>query len=132
MSQVFSGDSVNIAGPITLPTSGETTAGTGNFLNPPFQNAKAMVMVNLSLQVGTGTTTVVVRIRRNPSAENLFVMGSNAIAVTPGNTMMISLQAADVIPDGRPVQYAMTVLPAGATGNGSMVSGNISTILISG
>jgi hypothetical protein len=132
MSQVFAGDSVNSTAAITVTTTGETTAITGNFLNPPFGNAKAIVLGQLYLSTGTGTTTVNVRIRRNPNAENLALVGTPNINVTAGNSGLLSVQVADAIPDGRPVQYALTVQQAGATGNGSILEANITTLLISG
>lgn len=132
MSQVFSADSVMIPLPVTLPTTGETVGVTGNFLNPPFQNAKAVVMANVVVTAGAGTTSLAVRIRRNPAGENLQVTGSGALTAVAGNQYSLSIQGADAIPDGRAVQYAVTVLAGGATGTGTIVSGNVSTILISG
>lgn len=132
MSQVFSADSVSVPAAVSVATSGETVILTGNFLNPPFQNAKAAVWCNFTLLVGTGTTSVIVRLRRNPNAENQQIMGSNTVNVTAGNFASLSLQGADVIPDGRPVQYAITVAPTGASATGSVTNGNITAMLISG
>lgn len=132
MSQVFSGDSVTLVGTPSVPTTTETTVVLGNFLNPPFGNAKAVVFGNLSLTVGAGATGATVRLRRNPAAENLNIGQTGAITVTAGNTVDLSIQAADVIPDGRAVQYALTITQPGATGNGTLNLGNVTTILISG
>lgn len=132
MSQVFSGDSVNAAAAVTIPTSGEVIVAQGNFVNPPFQNAKAMVIGSVSFIVGSGTTTAQIRLRRNPTAENAQVGTSGAVNVTAGNIVSVTVQTADPIPDGRPVQYALTVTAAGATGTGSLQVANVSTILISG
>lgn len=132
MSQVFSADAVNNPAATTVTTTSETTAAIGNFLNPPFQNAKAYVEASITLLAGTGTTTITIRIRRNPNAENVVVASSAGINVTAGNTVIVGFQAADAIPDGRPVQYAVTVQQAGASGNGSVTFANISATLISG
>lgn len=131
MSQVFSGDSVN-GGSVAVITTSETQAVTGNFLNPPFGNAKAMVSGQVTLTTGTNTTGVTVRIRRNPNAENSPLTFSSPTNFTAGQTVMLNLQVADVIPDGRPVQYTITVQQSGATANGSITGSNISAILISG
>lgn len=132
MSQVFSGDSVNNSTATTVTTTSETPAAAGNFVNPPFGNAKAMVSGVAALTAGTGTTAVTVRIRRNPNAENVIVATSGAVTLAAGNVGLLSLEAADVIPDGRPCQYQITVQQTGASGNGSISFANISTILISG
>lgn len=132
MSQVFSGDAVGGTLSVSVPTTTETTGITGNYLNPPFQNAKAAVIACVTLTVATGTTAVVVRIRRNPNAENFQVAGSNTLNVTAGNNVELLLQGADPIPDGRPVQYAVTVSQAGATGNGTILYASVLALLISG
>lgn len=132
MSQVFSGDSVNGATPITVTTTAETSGANTNFLNPPFGNAKAVVFGNMSLTVGAGTTGVTLAIRRNLNAENLIVVQTPIIQVTAGNVVDLSVQVADVIPDGRGVQYWLSVVQTGATGNGTIQKANITALLISG
>lgn len=132
MSQVFSGDSVNNTASTTVTTTTETVMVTGNFVNPPFQTAKAMVSGTVNLLTGTGTTAVVLRIRRNPNAENVQVGAALTITAAATTTVQLSMQAADAIPDGRPVQYAVTVQQTGAGANGTGNFSNVSTILISG
>lgn len=132
MSQVFGGDSVSVTTSATLPQSGETTAVTGNFLNPPFQNAKAMVSATVQLTVPASATGITLRIRRNPNAENVIVQGSGTLNATATNIVLLSIQGSDPIPDGRPVQYAVTVAPTGASANGNIGNATISTLLISG
>lgn len=132
MSQVFSGDSVSFVGSTTITTTAETTAVTGNFLNPPFQNAKAMVTASVQLTIGAGTTSLSLRLHRNPNAENQPIMTLGGNSATAGNSVTLSVTASDIIPDGRPVQYALTVQQAGATGNGTIFYGNVSALLISG
>lgn len=132
MSQVFSADSVN--GPIntSVVTTAETTGATGNFLSPPFQNAKAVVTASIYFQPGTGTTSVSVRLRRNPSAENLAITNYANLAVTAGNLVVLNVQAIDAPIGPGPVQYAVSVQQTGATGNGTIVACGITTFLISG
>ena len=132
MSEVFAADSVNNLAGTTVVTTAETAAVTGNFVSPPYQNAKAIVSAVVSLQTGTGTTTATIRIRRNPNAENVVVGGPMTLTLSAGGIFTLSAQAADPIPDGRSVQYQATVQQASATGNGSTGAANISVFLISG
>jgi hypothetical protein len=132
MSQVFAGDSVNNTTATTLVTTATTPAVTGNFLNPPFGNAKAIVSATVNITYGTGTNSVVVAIRRNPNAENVVVGVAQTNTATAGNFANLGFTACDVIPDGRQVQYQVGVAQGGATGNGTINFANVSVLLISG
>ena len=132
MAQVFSADAVNNTASQTVTGTTETTVALGNFVNPPFGNAKGYVEAYCTLTVGTGQTSVQVRIRRNPNAENVVVAASGPLTATAAAVAAFSIQAADAIPDGRPVQYALTVTQAGGAGNATVSFANISTTLISG
>lgn len=132
MSQVFSGDSVN-GGTVSVVTTNLTTIVTGNFLNPPFGNAKVVVMATCNLTAGAGTTSANFFVFRNPNAENVNVAGvAQGVTMAAGNAVQIVLQVADVIPDGRSVQYALKVAQVAATGNGTVNFSNIAAFLISG
>lgn len=132
MSQVFSADSVNQTASVTVPTTTETAIVTGNFVNPPFQNAKAVVEGIVMLTVGASTTTVTMRIRRNPTAENVIVGVSVPVTEIAGNLVQIAYQVADAPIGPGPVQYQVTVQQTGATANGTAQFGNVTTMLISG
>jgi len=132
MSQVFSADSVSNAVSVTLASSGETALVTGNFVSPPFQNAKAVILASVNLITGTGTTVMGLRIRRNPNGENLQIGSTQNAQPTVGVTTLLGLSVADPIPDGRPVQYQLTFAPTGASATGTSFSATITTILISG
>lgn len=132
MSQVFAADSVN-GGSVALPTSGATQVLVGNFLNPPFGNAKVIVSAVVLAQVGTGAGSVQVQLIRNPSKENLSIGYTNYV-VTAGSSgeYAVPIQVADTIPDGRGVQYAIQVTQYGASTAGNVYYANITAILISG
>lgn len=132
MSQVFSGDSVNNSAAVTLTGTTETTMATGNFVSPPFGNAKAMVSGSVNVTLGTAAVGLFLRIRRNPSAENAQIGPAVAVNGTAGNTVQAQIQVADAIPDGRPVQYAVTAAQSGASGAGTGNFSNVSVVLISG
>lgn len=132
MSQVFGADAVNNTASTTVTSTSETGVATGNFLNPPFGNAKAIVQAQVALTVGTGMTSVTLRLRRNPNGENVVVASSGAITAAAGNAVLLGLSAADVIPDGRAVQYQLTVTQAGGAGNGTASFASVAALLISG
>lgn len=64
-----------------------------------------------------------VRIRRNPSAENVIVATSAAITVTAGNTVSINFSATDSPGDGRSVQYQIGVIQNSASATGLAKAG---------
>ena len=132
MAQQYQEDAVQNSSPTTVTTTTETTGVTGNFLNPPFGTCKVVLTGFIALTVGTGTTTVTLRIRRNPSGENTIVVNYTLVNVTAGNVVLLPVFGTDALPDGRSVQYAITVQQAGATGNGSIVFAFMNAEIISG
>ena len=118
--------------PATVTTTSETPAVTGNFVNPPFQNAKAVVQGMLVLTLGTGATAVTVRLRRNPNAENVAIGASQPVTGTAGQTVPYVFNASDAPIGPGPVQYQLTVQQTGASGNGTVSFANVTTFLISG
>lgn len=132
MSQVFAADGVS-ASNVGIPAASETTVVTGNFVNPPFGNAKAIVTAAAYFQVPTGTTNIVPNIRRNPTKENVILAGTGGgISATVGNLVYVTALGIDVIPDGRAVQYALTITTTGASGSTTANTVAISVLLISG
>jgi hypothetical protein len=133
MSQVFAADGVTNTAGGSMVLTNVLTAVTGNFISPPFGNAKALVSATVSLIAGTGTTGIYLSINRNPQAENLNLTPGASTTVAAGSASTITLQVTDRIPDGRPVQYNLNVNQNGsATGNGTVSFASIQTILISG
>lgn len=132
MSQVFAADSVNFTGTLTINVSAETPVVTGNFLSPPFANAKAIVTATVWFAAGAGNTFVSVRIRRNPNGENLIIPYALNETAAAGNNSVFQMQVADTIPDGRPVQYQVSIQQNGASATGSVFLANVSALLISG
>lgn len=132
MSQVFGGDSVTNNANVTVTGTTETVIVTGNFVNPPFGNAKGMAWGSVAVQAGTGCTAMICRIRRNPNGENVAVGNSGNVTVTAGNAYAMAVTGSDPIPDGRPVQYALTLQQVGASGNGTTFASNLCALLISG
>jgi len=133
MSQQFQRDAQNLAANVAIPTTTETTVITTNFLTPPFGTYKGTVIAVVLMTVGTGTTAVTVRIRRNPSAENIVLGTAQAVTAVAGNVVSLALMATDSVPDGRSSQYAVTVQQTAATANGTGLAGSgIDATVISG
>lgn len=132
MSQVFQADNVMNATNTSIPGVTEATLVTGNALNPPFGTCKASIVAQATFTVGTAQTTATLRVRRNPNQENVQVAALNLVSVTAGNIVALTIVCNDSIPDGRPVQYAVTVQQAGGAGNGTNSLAAVQTILISG
>lgn len=132
MSQVFAADAMTVTSTTTVTLNVNTPVVTSHFVNPPFQNAKAQVEAVLVLTPGTGTTLAGIGITRNPAAEALQIGASGYVTVVAGQPTLFPLAVSDAIPDGRPVQYQLTVVQSGATGNGSVSFANISVLLMSG
>jgi hypothetical protein len=68
---------------------------------------------------GAAATAVAIRIYRNPSGENAVVAQLTGIPVTPATQLMLEVDFADRIQDGRSVQYGVTLQQTSATGNGT-------------
>ena len=131
MAEIFAADSVNNTATTTIATTTETVVVTGNFISPPYGNAKAVIMGTVDIATGTGTVFLTFRIRRNPGAENVVVLQQLDSTPAP-NTALRGFQVADAIPDGRAVQYQVSVQQNAATANGSVAFANVTVLLISG
>lgn len=132
MSQVFAGDSVN--GPLGFTVTGATPTlvVTGNFLNPPFQNAKAIVTAMLDITAAGSTTSLTLKLIRNPNAEAVSLTNTPSAVLAGGSRGLFSIQSADVIPDGRAVQYALQVTQNAGSGGGTVWYSSVTALLISG
>ena len=134
MSQQFQRDVQANSATVNVPTTTETTILTTNSLPVPYQNAKAAVFGTIVLTPGTTTNLITLKVRRNPAAENLVVNTIvYAAGFTVGSAGELSFGATDPIPDGRSVQYAVTVTQGAATANGTAQVGcYIDATLLSG
>lgn len=132
MSQQFGSDAVQNSNPTVVTANTETVGVLGNALTPPYNTCKAVLNGIIALTVGTGQTSVAIRIRRNPAAENVIVANYAVITSTPATTQIFPIMATDALPDGRTVQYEVTVQQAGGGGNGSIVFAMIESTLLSG
>lgn len=134
MAQTFQADATFNAAPITLTGAAPTNGPISNPLSPPYGTFKAQVIGLANVFVGAGTTSVQLRLRRNPSAENLIInSGSVNVTATPGAAIGITVMGVDSVPDGRQVQYVLEVTQIGGTGNGTILVGSsIATLLMSG
>lgn len=133
MSQVFGMDAQQVAQTVNLPNGTETQVAITNFLNPPYGNCKVSIQADLSVLMGAAGVGLQLRIRRNPTGENAVVNAGAIILVTASALCQVSLQAADSVPDGRPVQYSVTATVSGGAAAGTAQVGcAIAAVLISG
>jgi hypothetical protein len=119
---------------LTLTNGVLTSVITSNFVTPPYGNCKAVVRATVYITLGTIPTSVVIQLNRNPAAENLLISGSGTM--TQGVAANIVgewlIDGIDQVPDGRPVQYAVSVNVAGTGTNNSATRGVIDVTLLSG
>lgn len=124
MAMGFLMDAQDLAAPVTIVTTAETTGPITNPLPLPYQNGKFKISASLLLTLAASVTSVVIKIRRNPSAENLVVNTSALIAVTASTIVSLQVACVDSIPDGRSCQYSVTVTCTAASANGTIGAGS--------
>ena len=134
MAQQFQRDAQAAAAAVTVVTTAETAIVTTNFVNAPFGTFKAVGLAVVFFTPGTATTSVQLRIRRNPTGDNTVVANQTIVAgFTVGSLGVVLIAFTDAVPDGRAVQYQVTVTQAAATGNGTAAAGSyIDATLLSG
>lgn len=133
MAQQFQADAQALSAASAGFQNVETNGPSTNSIPVAYQNAKAKGICVVLLVLGTGVTSIRLRIRRNINAENVVVADSGLLNVTASQIVELELAFVDPIPDGRNVQYTVTVLPAGATSNIVMAAGTyIEAVLLSG
>lgn len=134
MAQQFQADANVNTTVQTLTNGAAILTVTGNFMNPPFGNCKAKILGASIMTLGSVPTNVTVAIFRNPSGENVQVATSGAITMGSGANAVVqySLAAVDRIPDGRSVQYALSITAAGTGTNGTSSYSYIEATLLSG
>jgi len=134
MAIQFQKDAQQLGAPVSMVTTAETTGITTNFINPPLENAKGVGVAVVFVTPAAATTTLTLRVRRNINAENV-VVNSQVIAqgFTAGSLGVLMIPFSDPIPDGRAVQYSVTVQAAGTAANGTIAAGSyIEAALLSG
>lgn len=121
---------IQLASPVTLVTTGETTVMAGPVIpeaNPGGQGIRVSGYVNVT--TGTATTTVTIRVHAGPSVSAPLV-GRAAVHTLPaGETNSIPFEAVDPTlfnpagpfpPGSGGAQYSVSVQQQAATGNGTV------------
>lgn len=134
MAQIFQGDAVAVTNGTAVVTTAETVAVTGNPLSLPYNNAKVRIRGNVVLTPGTSTTGVTVRIRRGTTiTDTLIGPATNQTAgVTAAAPQTFPIAYTDTLAGVVQAQYSLTVQQAGAAANGTIVSANIESEVLSG
>jgi len=134
MSQLQGGDAVSSTTAVTLTNGAQTTVITGNFVTPPLGTFKAKVIAHVVITLGSIPTNVALVIFRNPNGDNVQVYSSGSITAGVAAGVVITFVAAvtDIVPDGRPVQYRLSVSANGTGTNDVTLAQYIEVILLSG
>jgi hypothetical protein len=128
-----SADIQNATG-ITVVTTSETVAVVGLPCSIPGNTCKVGIKATLVFTPGTSTTSVNIRIYRGTSASGTLVsinqnQGGN---FTAGSTTVFSMTATDALVNAGVAQYCVTITQVGAAGNGTLSSGTLETMVLSG
>lgn len=120
--------------PIAVVTTAETLIATSVPLTMPTPNGKAVIRGSMLLTVGASTTAVTLTIYAGAALAGRVVgqqiaQGGN---FTAGKSALFQVEGVDMLNNVTGVQYCMSVLQTGASGNGSVVNAIIDTKLLSG
>ena len=132
---VLYGEDVQIgATPISVVTTAETLVAIGGNLTTPNPNGKAVVRGWCELTVGASTTAITITIYAGTAIGGRVVGAKNPEAgdFSAGNTSHFEVEFIDLFSNVSGVQYCMSVLQTGATGNGTVQNSLIDTKVLSG
>lgn len=120
--------------PIPVPTTTETLVVQGNACICPNPNGKAVVRGWLEMTVGAGTTAITIAVYSGVAIGGrvVGVKMPDAGDFSPGANATFSVEFIDYFDNVSDVQYCVSVLQTGATGNGSVLSALIDTKVLSG
>jgi len=128
------GIDVQTAAGVNVPTTTETIAATGNPVPLPSTNGKAVIRAWVQLTVGASTTAVTLTVYAGNAIGGRVVGQQNANAgnFTAGQLGAFSCEFTDALSNIGGAQYCVSVKQTGATGNGTIQSASIDTMVLSG
>lgn len=133
MSQQYSADAQMLTAPVTIVTVAETNGPKTIPLPIPNANGKVVVRGSVVVTTGAGTTGLQLRVRRNILAENVIINVVTTFTVGAAVNTLLPFNFTDQVPDGRSVDYTVSIQAVGAGGNGSIVQGTtIEATVLSG
>ena len=133
MAQVQSIDFQQVIA-FTLPTNVETIVVTGQAASVESPTVKVVVKAFLMLIAGTSTTNVIVNIYRGTAivAGNRIYQQGYSGGFTPGTGSEFVAAVSDLLANAGGAQYCVSVQQGGATANGTVQTGSIETMVLSG
>lgn len=122
------------AAAINVPTTTETLAVTGMSVPLPTTNGKAVIRGWVQLTVGAGTTGVTLTIYAGTAIGGRVVgqQNINAGNFTAGSIGAFNVEFTDALSNVGGAQYCMSVKQTAATGNGTILSAALNTMVLSG
>lgn len=132
---VLYGEDVQVpAVPLAVATTTETLVVVGHVVTTANPNGKAVIRAWVELTVGLGTTDITLAVYSGPAIGGRLIGTKTPDAgdFTPGSNAQFSVELIDPFDNTSGVQYCVSVLQAGATGDGSVLAALIDTKVLSG
>jgi hypothetical protein len=128
------GVDVQTAAAINVPTTTETLAVVGQAITLPSGTGKAAIRAWVQLTVGASTTAVTLTVYAGTAIGGRVVGQQNAqgSGFTAGQNAGFMCEFTDVLANVGGAQYCVSVKQTGATGNGTILSAAIDTMVLSG
>lgn len=117
---------------LALVTTAVTTVVTTNTLTVPYETARILIAGWAQLTTGTNTTTVGTSIRRlfNGVLTTVGEINTTTLLAAAGSTEQFWVMQVDALAQQGPINYALVLSQAGATGNGSCLQAGILALLL--
>jgi len=134
MAQQFQADAQANSNATTLTNGVAITTITGNFLSSPYGNAKVKARGSSSFTEGSVPASIRLQLFRNPASENQLIADSGVMTDAIAANLVTNrfIEGIDLVPDGRPVQYALVITIAGSGTNGATSRNFIESVMLSG
>jgi hypothetical protein len=120
--------------PINVPTSTETLVVIGGNVTTPNPNGKAVIRCWCEMAVGAGTTGIKLFVYSGTVLGGRVVGSKTPSTVdwAAGSNATFSVEFIDTFSNVSGVQYCLSVVQLGATGDGSVLNALIDTKVLSG
>ena len=118
----------------TVVTTAETLAAFGAAVTLPSNTGKAAIFAWVQLNVSAGTTGVTLKLYRGPviGGPHVNTMNLSTASFTAGQIAVFTMSFTDVLSSVSAAQYCISVTCTGASGNSTVVSSTLRTMVLSG
>lgn len=115
----------------TLVTTAETVVLTTGPLNLSVDTAQVLLFWWCVITAGTGVNGMTPRVRRGSTTAGQLVNVNNVIApANAGGNAYVAGVYVDTPTSSAELQYSLTIVQSGATGNGSVVDGCLTAMVL--